>query len=169
MADPLTWSIALTVAAGAFSGFSAIQQGQAQSAAASRQAQIAQNNATLAEQDRMQAIRTAQIDAEDKSRENARQLASIRASMGTNGLEAAGSPLEVLNDVSTSLALDTRRINYEGLARGREGAIKVANYNEQAAGARASASAASTAGYVGAFGSLLSAGAQGTSLYAKGK
>lgn len=70
---------------------SSIQQGQAVSAAAKRDAQIAERNRELANQDRIQAIRTADIAAADKRRDNLRQMAALRAGYGASGLEMSGA------------------------------------------------------------------------------
>lgn len=145
----------------------AIQQASAESAAAKRQAQIDERNRVLADQDRQLAIRTAQIAAEDKTRENRRRLADLRANLGASGLEMAGSPLDLLEDTSIEMALDTRRTEFEGYVRGREGAIEMQNYADSAAANRARAKSAKTAGYMSAGAALLTGGAQTASAYDK--
>lgn len=138
----------------------AIQQASAESAAAKRQAQIDERNRVLADQDRQLAIRTSQIAAEDQNRENRRRLADMRAQMGSSGLELAGSPLDLLTDTSIEMALDTRRTEFEGRVRGREGAIEMQNYADSAAANRTRAKTAKTAGYTSAGAALLTGGAK---------
>lgn len=133
-------------------------QSAAQQSASNYQAQVDERNAVLAEQDREQAVRTARIAADDKARQNRRQLASMRASFGSTGLELSGSPLEVLTDSSIEMALDTRRIKYEGQVRSREGALQVLGLKESANVARAEASNARTTGFVKAGSSLIDTG-----------
>jgi len=133
MADPFTWiSIGFTVLGGLNSMAGAQQSAQAESDAYNYQAQINLRNKQLADQDRNQALATAQLEAEDKRRENARKLSSIRASYGTTGLELAGSPLDVLADTAREMTLEERRIEYEGDIRYREGTIKMQGYQEEA-------------------------------------
>lgn len=138
----------------------AIQQGNAQAAANKQQAAIAERNKILADQDRQLALRTAEIAADDRSRENRRKLADVRAAMGSTGLELAGSPLDALADGSLELALDVRRIEFEGKVRGREGAIEMINYGEEASASRIAAKNARTAGYTSAGAALLSGGSK---------
>lgn len=138
----------------------AIQQGNAEAAAAKRQSQIDERNRILADQDRQLAMRTAQIAAEDKNREDRRRLAAARASMGTTGLEFSGSPVDALADSAIEMALDTRRIEFEGRVRNREGVIEMANYADSAAANRIAARNARRSGYTSAGAALLSGGAK---------
>lgn len=124
------------------------QQAEAQQDMYNYQAAVAERNAVIANQDRIQAIRTAEIAAADKARENRRKLAATRAAFGNTGLEMSGSPLEVLADSSVELAIDQRRVQYEGKVRGREGALRVLGLKDDANIARASASNAKAAGQI---------------------
>lgn len=158
-------TIGMTLVSGAISAVGAIQAGNAQAAAAQRDAAIAERNQKIADQDRIQAIRTAEINAEDKRRANKRQLASMRAAYGTSGFELAGSPVEVLADASVDMALDERRVAYEGQVRNREGALQMLYLQEDAAQSRASASNYKRAGYMNAATSLMSSASSATSMY----
>lgn len=140
---------------------SSFQQSAAQRAAAEQEGQIAERNRILADQDRQQAIRTADIEAADKRRENLRHMASLRAAYGASGLELAGSPLDTLADTSNEMALDERRISYEGQVRGREAAVRMIGYSDQAGAAKMKAESSVTAGYLNA-GSSLIGGASNT-------
>lgn len=153
-------AIGMTLVSGAVSAIGAIQAGNAANDAAQRDADIAERNKKIADQDRRQAIRTAEIAAEDRRRENRRQLASIRAAYGSSGFELAGSPLDVLADTSQEMALDERRTEYEGYVRSREGALQMLYLQESADESRAAGKNAKRAGYISAAGSLLSSGSR---------
>lgn len=146
----------LTVASTAVGVYGAIQAGNARADAARYNAQVAEREQVVANQNRQLAIRTAQTDAEDKRRENRRVLASIRANFGASGLSLAGSPLDVLQDAATEQELDVQRIEYEGQVRGREGALRMLGLQDDAELSRAEARNASSAGRVSAFGTALS-------------
>ena len=149
----------LLAAGTAFQVVGAIAQGNAQAEAANRQAEVDERNRILADQDRQMAVRTSQIAAEDKARENRRRLADMRAQYGGTGLEIAGSPIDQLADSSIEMALDVRRTDFEGRVRNREGAIEMMNYADSAAANRASARNARTSGYTSAGAALLTGGA----------
>lgn len=140
---------------------SAVGARQAAAAEADRfryEQQVAARNETIAAQDRITAIRTSQIESDDKKRAHRRELASIRAAYGTTGLELTGSPIEVLTDSSIEMALDQRRIEYEGEVRGREGALRVLGLQDEQEVASASASNATAAGNRAAVGAVVGAG-----------
>lgn len=160
-------AIAASLAAAAVGGYGAYTSGQAAAASAKANAQLADANAKIAAQDRLNDIETARIASEDKRRENRRIFAANRAALGSSGLELAGSPLDVLTDTSMEMALDERRVEYEGQVRGREGAIKILGLGNEAALSRASASASKTAGMLGAGSSLLSGIGSAASIKAK--
>lgn len=128
--------IAMTVISSFASANAAKEQQDVMAAAANRDAQIADRNKRVADQDRQIAARTAELAAEDKRRENRRTYASIRAAYGTSGFELSGSPLDVLSDTSVEMALDERRIEYEGQVRNREGALQMLYLQEDADGNR---------------------------------
>lgn len=150
----------LLAASTAMSVVSAISQGNAQAASMNHQAKIDERNRILADQDRQMAIRTANIAAEDQRREQRRRLADMRASMGATGLEVGGSPLDALADSSIEMALDSRRTDFEGYVRNREGQIEMLNYADSAAANRRGAKSARQGGYISAGASLLSGGAK---------
>ena len=162
MADPVT--IGLIVASTAVSAMGAISAGNAQAQEGLNQASAAQTNKLYADQDRQRNVQNARIAAEDKARANRRQLAAIRASYGTSGVELSGSPLEVLQDTSIEMALDERRTEAGGYEANREGFIKMNNYDTQAMSATAGAKSASSAGWLSAGGTALS-GAASASAY----
>jgi hypothetical protein len=156
----------LAAAASAVSGvigaLGAIQSANAQAAAAEYNAKIQERNSIIADQNRQQAVQTAEIAAVDKRRDSRRILASMRAAYGTSGLDLAGSPLDVLEDTAVEQELDVQRIRYEGRLRSREGAIQMLGLREDATLSRMEGKAAKTAGYIGAAGQLV--GGIGTAL-----
>lgn len=133
----------------------AIQSANAQAAAADYNAQIQERNMVIADQNRKQAVDTAEIDADEKRRENRKTLAAMRAAYGSSGVELAGSPLEVLSDASLELELGAARTSYEGRVANREGGIQMLGYSEQANLDRMEADAARDAGPLNAFGFLV--------------
>lgn len=153
-------SLALVAAAGAASAFGAVQAGNAQKAAASRQAQIDQQNADVAAQDRITNIKTAQLNQADKARSDQKQTASLLAAYGSSGLELAGSPLDVIASTTQDMALDERRIGFQGDVQGRNDALKIIGYDNAADTATAAGQQAQTAGYIGAGADLLGGAAK---------
>lgn len=151
-------AIGATVIGGAVSAMGAIQAGKAQEAAANRDAAISERNKVIANQDRIQSVRTAELAAEDKRRENRRQFAAMRAAYGSSGFDLAGSPLDVLADTATDMALDERRVSYEGTVRNREGALSMLYLQENADASRMAGKNARKASYFTAASSLLDAG-----------
>lgn len=151
-----------SVASGVIGAIGAIQSANAQSAAAEYNARVQERNAIITDQNRKQAMDTAEIAAADKRRENRRVMSAMRVAYGTSGVDMAGSPLDVLEDTALEQELDATRISYEGRVRGREGAIQMLGLQEGANLSRMEGKAARTAGYIGAAGSL--AGGIGRSL-----
>lgn len=152
----------LSVVSGAVGAVGAIQSANAQASAAEYNAKIDERNKIIAQQDRKNTLELSAIEADDKRKENARTLSSIRAAYGSSGLDMAGSPLDVIEDTAIELSLDTRRIEYEGRARAREGYMKAQSYGERATLNRMEAKSARAAGPVSAFGYL--AGGVGNAL-----
>jgi len=137
-------AVPMMIAGTLFSMLGQIQQGKAANAQA-------KYNAAVTEQDRQRGLRTADIAAEDKARDNSRRLSTIRANMGTSGFTLAGSPLAVLSDTSGEMALDERRIRQQGDADSRDLFIKRQGYLAEGKNAQ-------NAGYIGAIGTALSGG-----------
>lgn len=162
MAELAGLAAAASAISGVIGAFGAIQAGNAQAAAGEYNAKVAERNNVIADQNRQIAVRQADIDAEDKRRENRRTLSAIRAAYGSSGLELAGSPLDVLEDSALESELDAQRIEYEGRVRNREGAIQMLGLQEQANLDRMGAKSARTAGYINAAGAI--AGGAGRAL-----
>ncbi len=108
MADPI--SIGLAIGGALISTIGAISQGISQSNADKFNAEAAERNAILARQQAAQ-------DAEAKNRENRRRLGSIRAQIGAAGLDAEGSPLDIIESSAFEAKLDELNIIYKGELR----------------------------------------------------
>lgn len=151
-------AIGLTAVSGLVSAMGAANAAEAQAEQFEYERAVSERNEVIARQDRLQTIRTSQIEAEDKRRENLRILASSRAAYGASGVELSGSPLEALADSSFEMALDVRRIEYEGQVRAREGAVRILGLEDEQNIATSSASNARSAGRVASATAILNAG-----------
>lgn len=152
-----------TVASGAISAIGAIQSANAQAAAAEYNAKIDQRNAAIADANRKTIQQQTEFDVEDKRRENARTLASIRAAYGTSGLDLAGSPLDVIEDTALELNTDLQRVDYEGRMKARDAAMQSQTSRESSVLHKMEAKSAKTAGIISAFGYFTSGVGQGLS------
>lgn len=144
-----------SLVSGVVGAMGAIQSANAQAAAADYNAQIQERNMVIADQNRKQAVTTADIDADEKRRENRKTLAAMRAAYGSSGVELAGSPLEVLSDAATELELGASRTAYEGKVANREGGLQMLASSEQATLDHMEADSAQDAGPLNAFGFLM--------------
>lgn len=134
-------SAILSLVGGVIGMMGQMQAAQAQKNALNYQAQIDERNAKTA-------LQQSEQDQEDKRRENMRQLSSIRAAYGNNGLQLAGSPLEVITDTALEQELDVQKIGYQGKLRAQ-------GYREQAGINRAAAKNAGSAGIISGVSSLI--------------
>lgn len=155
-AIPAGLGTALSIGSTVLGAVGAISSANAQASAARYNAEVAERDAVVADQNRKLALDQSRIDAEDKRRENRRVMASIRTQYGASGLSLAGSPLDVLEDTAVEQELDAQRIEFEGRARGREGALQMLGLQEEATLSRMEASSARRSGYMNAIGTGLS-------------
>lgn len=153
-AIPAWVSTAATVTSAAVGAAGAVTGARAQAAAAEYNANVGERDALIADQNRVAALQQSRIAQEDRNRETRRTLASIRASYGASGVGMEGSPLDVLADSAFESALDSRRIDYEGRARNREGGMAVQGALEGARMSRMEGSSARAAGGLSAAGQL---------------
>lgn len=161
----LAGAIAASAAGAMAAGNAAAGAAEAQEQASIYSMRVAERNRKVADQDRQQALELGRIAAEDKRRENRRQLASLRTSYGASGLDLAGSPLDVLEDTAVELELDASREEFKGLINARQNALTMLGLSDdsvisgmEAGAARSKARAARTAGYLGAAGALAGGG-----------
>lgn len=153
-----------TVISGGLRAVGAIQQARAEAAAFEYNAAIDARNRQIADQDRRYNVQLAEVEADDKRRENARTMSSIRTAYGSSGLDLGGTPLDVLEDTALELNLDVRRIEQEGRVRNREGGIKMQEFGERSVLNKMRAKSARTAGAISAFGYLADTGAKVASM-----
>ena len=153
---PSGFATAASLGGAALTTVGTIQAANAQARAAEFNAATAEAEAAIERQNRSDAIRLANRDVEAKRRENRRLLSSIRASIGSSGLDLAGSPLDVLADTSREAEFDVENIELEGRARANESARRAVGFDNEATLNRNRASSSRTAGYFGGLGSGLS-------------
>lgn len=166
---------ALAVGGAAATAVGAYKQGRAQSAANNAQAEAAMANvaaanfnADLLDQNAEIAAAQGRVAQELQQRQSSRQIGSMIAAYGASGVQVdSGSPLDVLADSARTAELDRLTIGYNT-------DLQVKNYRDQAQLQRMSAQqgvlaaatynsaarAASTSGYINAFGAGLNAYAQ---------
>ena len=112
----LTANMALLSAVGTgLSVMGSLQQGQQGANQAQFQAQVAQNNAVIAGQQRDRAIKVAASNEDDFRRQQSDLFGSRRALLGKTGIEAGrGSPLSVSADFEGESELNALRLRNEG-------------------------------------------------------
>lgn len=136
---------AVLVASAVISAYGAIRAGQAQSAQAKYMGQVAQQNAIAANQQGAAA-------ADAQHRDAMRKLGLMQANYGASGVDqSTGSPLDVFSDAVGQSTLDNlnTKYNYQ---------LKALGYQNSASLDSATASDATTSGYLNAAGSLLGSG-----------
>jgi hypothetical protein len=129
------------MAAAAVSAVGAIQQGQANKAAASYNAQLAERDATISRQQ-------ASMDAETQRRDSQQTLGAMRAAYGASGVTMEGSPLDVLEASAEAAERDRQTLLYKG-------ELRAMGYESDAAGQRYRGKQAETASYYSAGSSIL--------------
>lgn len=144
--------VAAAIASTVVSTVGAISSAKAQSNAASYNAELARQNATIAEQQSAEALQRQQQDTY-------RKLGAIRSSYGASGVGTDGSPMDVLMDSYTSSALDAETTKYQYK-------LKALGYQNDANLDDANAANATKAGVVNATSTLLSGGSK---TYSAGK
>jgi hypothetical protein len=160
--------VSLAILGTLMSANSAIQEGNAQAAAYSQQAQQADQNAKTSER---QAVISAQNGAQEEQRVRNRASAvagSQKAGYSASGLDIGqGSPLDVLTETNTQGNLDAlaTRTNAANQTWGYQ--AEQTNYQNQANQARAAASNAKSAAKMNAFGTLLSGATSMNKMYGK--
>jgi hypothetical protein len=134
-------------------------QMSASAKAAKNQSKLEAYKAEVAEKNAGIAQAQGQADADDTRRASRRRLAEMRAAFGSNGIDVAGSPLDVLSDSATEGELEAKRIEYQAGNRAE-------GYSQEAGVARSSSKVAkdSLSGiYASGALSMLGAAAGGTS------
>lgn len=154
----MTWIVPLLpyiAAAGAVVGaYASIKSGQAASAAADYNAKIATQNAEAMRQQGIQAQAA-------QRRDMGLKLGTLAANTGASGVDSTtGSPLDVLSSSIQQGTLDNLNIKYNYQ-------MKAMGYQNSGTLDSAQSKSASTAGYLGAAGSLLGGAVQAGSIYSQ--
>jgi hypothetical protein len=155
--DPVTWieiGVAVVGAVGAMNSASA-------SADNSRaQAQAAQTNATIAQQNSHNTLLVTDANEEEQRRKSAMQLGEQRAGLLQAGIGADGSASDVIGQSTSNAELDALNIRYQGQLQANNYANQSLMEDAQSGAALKSASNQEQAGYIGAASSLLSGGSK---------
>ncbi|MCK5133513.1 MAG: hypothetical protein KAR40_15340 [Candidatus Sabulitectum sp.] len=106
-------------------------QAQANIQAAEYKRKLAARNTGIAGQQRQAAVEGARAAVADKRLENRRQMAEIRASFGANGVDVAGSPLDILEDSALTLETDALREQHKAQVAGYEGALRIMGLQDE--------------------------------------
>jgi len=161
---------ALTIASSAIGAVGAIQQGNAQAAAMQAQANAATYNAQVADMNAKIEDRRAR-DALERGQEEEQRLrlqaaqlqGRQRAAMAANGVDLGfGSPLDTILDTAVMAERDALRVRRAAANEAYDFDMRATNMRADAnlgrmnaASSRAGASAARTAGYLNAAGTVL--------------
>jgi len=149
--------LALTAVSTLVGVVGAISQGQAAKQQAEYQAAVARNNQIIAEQNKQYATQAGEAEAQAQSFKNRRILGGITAGQAASGIQLDSPTLSDVREGSEqTLRLDTQNIMQNALLRARGADIQARSYGAEAGLQDMRASQASTAGFLGAAGSLLS-------------
>jgi hypothetical protein len=150
----------LSVASFGVTALGQMRQGQAQAAAARQQAQIAEFNAKVAENNAILSRQAAEADADTIDRQ--RRIALSKQAVGFAGSNVVideGSTLEVLGDTAAEFELDRLNRLHQGQVQSNAQRIQATLDRDNAQGLLAQGSAAASAGRTAAFGTVLAGGA----------
>lgn len=118
-------------------------------------------NATISEKRARDALERGALEEQQKREQVAQVQGKQRAAMAANGLDLTfGSPLDTLVDTATLGELDALTIRKNSAREAYDYRVQAANGRADASLARANAQNTKTAGYVSAFGTVLSGGAK---------
>ena len=147
-------------------GAGAIQQGNAANASAKYNAQVADMNAKISERKARDAIERGGMEEQQQRMKTSQIIGQQRAAMAANGVDLKfGSPLDALVDTATMGELDALTIRSNTYREERDIRQQGLNSSSQAGLLRAEGKSAKTAGYMGAFGTVLGGGADAFSNY----
>jgi hypothetical protein len=157
MCDPVSLAVASTVVATVGSVTSGIGEAQQYR----YQAQIADQNARLANDQARDSIENTNLEARRRYREIAQTKGAQTAAMAANGLDLNfGSPVDIQKDTAMIGAEDVGQIYKGGNERTRGFDINAFNYRSQASANRAQASGALMKGIFGGVSTALGGASQ---------
>lgn len=145
----------LIIASSVIGAVGAIQSANAQADNYHAQAQAAQNNATIAQQNAHNTFLVADANEEAQRRKSAMQLGEQRAGLLQAGIGATGSASDVIGQSTSNTELDALNIRYQGRLQAGNYANQSLMDNAQSVASNQSAHNAIESGYIGAATSLL--------------
>jgi len=150
-----------TVAGASLAAVSAIQQGQAQSAAARYQQQVAVRNQQIQEENARKVMENTQVQQQDWGDEARLQLGQLVGEIAASGVTLEGGSAGLLRRGARRLAQrDAQRIQIEGNTAARGLRQQGADFGAQANFAGMEARSARTAGSLGALSSFIGGATQ---------
>lgn len=155
--------IAALVVAGATAASSAASALQRNSQL-DQSAKLADYQKSISETNAGNARRASEAEGEDARRESRIRLGEMRAAFGANGIDIAGSPLDVLQDTAAEGELTAQRKEYAGKVQAVAYDNQAKMYGYQAATYRSNKSS----GLSIAFNALTSGAVSGLGVYAAG-
>ncbi len=151
--------LGMTAVSGIMGAVGKIQEGKSAAAAANYTAQVARNNAQIAAQNAEYSQQAGEIAAQGQDMKNRAALGAIEASQSASGLSIDSPSLVDIREGSAQVyRLDTANIMQNAALRARSYTTSAQNYEAEAGLQEAKAKDASSAGMLGAFGSLLTSG-----------
>ena len=157
MADPGTWALILAGTATAAGAIGSIRQGNATSASDQYQAQVADNNAKIAEQNAQYATEAGGIKAQDVQQRGRVQQGKIKAAQAASGIDVnSGSAPMVRAGQAVETGVDAARTEHDAALQAYGYRTQASNFQAQSQVDRMGASNAQTAGYFQAGGTILS-------------
>jgi len=150
-------TLAVTAIGAGVSAYGSIQQGQAAKAAAAYQAQVAQNNATIAGMNANAEIEKGNQQLQAAQEQASQHQGMIRAVMGAGGIDLdSGSALRNQQGMAQVDQLNQATIVSNAARSAWNYRNQGSNLDAQAGLDRMQGANAATAGYMGGFSSLLS-------------
>lgn len=155
------FALAATALAAVTSAYGSYQQGKANQAMYNYQAQVAQNNQTIANQYANYETQKGQVLEQQKRIETGEREGAIRAAVGASGLRIdSGSPLRLQEDTARLGELDAQTIRANANAAAYGYKVQGMNFAAQASLDETAASNASRFGALGAFSSIIGGASQ---------
>jgi len=158
----------LAVTAAAVTAGGAIYQGEAANQQGKYEQAVAEQNATLEERSRRDAISRGETDQKQHYRKLAQAMGEARVKNASAGLDVSfGSAAAFEDDIALIGGEDALALNENTVKQVQGYDIAANNYRSQGAAAKMRGKAAKTAGYISAAGTLLSTASSVTGSYAK--
>ena len=150
-------SIGTSLAGTAVSAYGAMQQGKAASEAAAYNAQVAENNRIIADQNAEYAVRAGISKAEQESLRGRAAMGEIKAAQAASAINTTlGSAVDVQTGAREANVLDVANVIQNAQLEAYGYRSEAANFGAEAGLARMEGKAAKSAGNISALGTLLS-------------